>query len=112
MSLFLASLAGIVPWQFMFLRHPVWQTIYCIYSRVIFGHYIIFLACSYVKVFVIMTATDLKLDELSANLCVTLLHSVTLIRQMIIKLNPAFIGIVECIINQGNLVKNRLGVQV
>lgn len=110
MSLFLASLVGIIPWQFMFRPHTVWQRIYCIYSRVILGHYMIFLVCSYVKMFVIMTATDLKLDELSANLCVTLLHSVTFIRQMIIKLNPKFIEIVECIINQENL--NRLGVQV
>lgn len=59
-----------------------------------------------------MTSTDLKLDELSPNLCVTLLHSVTVIRQLIIKLDPKFIEMVQYIINQGNLVKNRLGIEV
>lgn len=105
MPLFFASLVGIVPWQFMFQNHPVWQKTYSIYSRVILGHYIIFLLSSYVKVVLIMSSGDLKLDELSANLCVTLLHSVTLIRQFIIKLNPKFMEMVQYIINQGSLVK-------
>ncbi|XP_050299216.1 odorant receptor 49b-like [Anthonomus grandis grandis] len=94
-SMIFSSLLGIFPSEFMFEDNHTFQKIYIIFSHSILSYYIFFIATAYIKLYLIVNEDGLKLDAISANLCITLIYTITVTRQFIMKLSPGFKAIVR-----------------
>ncbi|CAG9771216.1 unnamed protein product [Ceutorhynchus assimilis] len=99
------SLLGIIPWQFVFSNHIFLQKIYRLYSNLMLSYYAIFLASAYVKLFLLLTEADsLKPEEITQNVPVTFINSITFAKQFIIRFKGGFIGILRQIIESESCV--------
>nr|QXE93197.1 odorant receptor 16 [Eucryptorrhynchus scrobiculatus] len=80
---------GIFPSRFLFEENKFGQLCYSIYSKVTFGYFIIFVLTSYIELILIIFHEDINIAELSRNLIITPLFTITIIRQVLI-MSPSF----------------------
>nr|UTN00919.1 odorant receptor [Semanotus bifasciatus] len=81
-------------WPFIFENNPKLRNIYAIYSRGTFIYYLLFIISAIIKLFILICDEVLVIKEIVANLCITLLYSVTIMRVYAIK-TPRVKGIIR-----------------
>ncbi|XP_050305612.1 odorant receptor 49b-like [Anthonomus grandis grandis] len=98
-SMIFSSFLGLFPWEFMFVKNPLLQKTYAAYSKLIFSYTLFLIGTAYIELFFIFQRGNVRMEELSHNLTVTLIETITVIRQLIMKFSPGFKHILRHIIN-------------
>uniref|UniRef100_A0AAR5PYV0 Odorant receptor n=2 Tax=Dendroctonus ponderosae TaxID=77166 RepID=A0AAR5PYV0_DENPD len=78
-----ATLLGLFPHQFLFKKHYYLQQGYSIFSKITFVVFTLILLSTYMQLLVIVCAKEIDVTELSKNLIITPLFTITIIRQSI-----------------------------
>nr|WJJ63310.1 odorant receptor 10 [Pachyrhinus yasumatsui] len=107
-----SSSLGIFPWEFMFQENPFIQSCYAVYSKLMLSYYIFFLLTAYIQLIMLLTSEVPRMDEISGNLCITLIYTITIIRQLIIKLHPGFKNIIKQIIDTEKIINSQEDIEV
>ncbi|XP_023309827.1 odorant receptor Or2-like [Anoplophora glabripennis] len=82
-TMYISAVLGV--WPFIFEDKPVLRKIYDVYSKCIFCYYLLYVLAAIIQLFIIVTDEVLDVDEIVANLCITLLNFVAILRVKAIK---------------------------
>ncbi|XP_076273498.1 odorant receptor 30a-like [Rhynchophorus ferrugineus] len=93
-----SSLLGIFPVDLMFEGYPFFRKIYARYSIIMIIYYAFFVVTAYMKLYELVRDPDPRLDEISRNLCITLIYTITVVRQVIMKTDQGIRNIIKKII--------------
>ncbi|XP_066259446.1 odorant receptor 10-like [Euwallacea similis] len=102
---------GILPSEFMFPENKKMQSAYDVYSNIILVFWALFIVTAYIELYSILNENPIKKDLMSSNLCVTLLHTVTFCRRLIIRIRPSFKKMIKTIIEdemKGDRIDDKL----
>nr|QXE93243.1 odorant receptor 17 [Eucryptorrhynchus brandti] len=99
MSVIFSSLLGIFPWQFMFEKNEPYRRMYAAYSKIMLTAYIIFIITIYIQFVCLMREDSLRLDEIGRNVGIWLIYTMTVVRQLLIKIHPGFKKLLQHIID-------------
>ncbi|XP_050309046.1 odorant receptor 30a-like [Anthonomus grandis grandis] len=102
----LCSTVGCFPWQFMLTDNTIFQTAYKYYSRITLFLYFTLICSVYVELFSLVSIRPLRFDEIVRNVCLTLLCTNTITRQLIMRLKPQIRNIILNIINAEKYIKD------
>ncbi|KAG5900095.1 hypothetical protein JTB14_016064 [Gonioctena quinquepunctata] len=72
-------------WPYIFEENPTLKKLYDIYSRATFTYYLLFILTAIIQLFILLTEDVINAKEIFANLSITLLYSVTIMRVYAIK---------------------------
>ncbi|XP_060531138.1 uncharacterized protein LOC132704859 isoform X2 [Cylas formicarius] len=78
-----SSLLGI--WPFIFEENPTLRQLYQLYSNFMLVYYTFFIGTAYMKLAELLRADEIRMDDISANLCITLIYTITIIRQIMLR---------------------------
>ncbi|ERL91992.1 hypothetical protein D910_09314 [Dendroctonus ponderosae] len=95
---------GCFPWEFYFPDNKSRRRAYEIYGRIMFAYYIVFIFTIFVQLVVMLKRPDFDIDAVCANMCVTLINTVTLFRQLVFHFNPKFKKIIQKVIDMESQV--------
>lgn len=93
-----SSVVGIFPEEYMFEKNEQYRKIYGIYSKVMLTFFTCFPLLIYIEFFCIVSEDVIKFEELGRNICVSLICTMTIIRQFVMRLHPGYKKVIRYII--------------
>lgn len=93
-----SSLAGIFPEEYMFEKNEQYRKIYEFYSKMMLTFFMSFPLFIYIQFFCIINEDVIKYEELGRNICVSLIYTMTIIRQFVMRLHPSYKNVIQYII--------------
>ncbi|XP_066259613.1 uncharacterized protein [Euwallacea similis] len=102
---------GVLPSELTFPESKKMRRAYDVYCNIILVTYAIFIVTAYIELYLILNENPIKIDELSSNLCVTLLHTVIFCRRLITRISPSFKKMIKTIIEdemKGDFIDDEL----
>ncbi|XP_019757135.1 odorant receptor 30a [Dendroctonus ponderosae] len=90
---------GIFPWQLMFERNKTYQNLYNLYSKLILSYYMYVTVSMWLALVFLCLEDTLRIPEITKNITVSVICTVTIIRLFVMKLHPAFLRNITFIID-------------
>ncbi|XP_074026902.1 odorant receptor 10 isoform X2 [Leptinotarsa decemlineata] len=72
-------------WPYIFENNPTLRKLYNIYSKATFTYYLLYILTAIIQLVILLTRQEINVKEVFANLAITLLYSVTIMRVYAIK---------------------------
>ncbi|XP_050300284.1 odorant receptor 43a-like [Anthonomus grandis grandis] len=94
-----SSVVGIFPWQFTFQEDPKNQRNYALYSRFMLGVYMVITLLYYSQFFMLLRENPLRPDEIGRCICISLISTMTVVRQFVMRLHPGYKKLLTYIID-------------
>lgn len=74
-TMYANALLGI--WPYVFQNNPNMRKLYNIYSKLMFYYFLLYLLSVVIQLFILLTEDELRVEEIVANLSITLLYPIT-----------------------------------
>lgn len=84
-------------WPYIFENNPKLKKVYKCYSKFLHYNFFLFILTAYIKLFVLITAAVINFEEIFANLSITLLYTITILRVYALK-TPRLESIIKYVI--------------
>ncbi|XP_023310498.1 uncharacterized protein LOC111691620 [Anoplophora glabripennis] len=72
-------------WPYIFQGNPKLRKLYNIYSKFMLSYFLFFLLTALIQLYILITDDELKVEEIGANLSITLLYPITVRRVLVIR---------------------------